>query len=227
MKMNGDDREPLEYRPLFPIAGEVGNLAFFALLDDPDLRTPVALAFPPEKAHPFALWLTTYPPVVAYFGQSRVVERLCEEHIGLYGSLAASWKESLKASSLIHQAISVMATDYLWRYLLWSANRCEGELSLPISAMMGWILHEGASFFLRDYLPLLGKGRNALMEDVAAVAQAARDVQELFAPLSDGFSEEENPYQVIGDLRDAVQIKEAAEELVFSGSAPLPPLSKG
>ncbi len=217
--MNGDGGDRLEYRPLFPIPCEVGNLAFFALLDDPDLRTPIDLAFFPKRAHRFALWLTTYPPVAAYFGQSRVVERLCEEHIGLFGSLATSWKESLKASALIHQAISVMAGDYLWHYLLWCSRRCEGEFSLPISAMMGWFLHEGASFFLKDYLPLLGKGSNALMEDVAAVTQAAREVEETFAPLADGFSEAENPYRIIGDLRGTLQIKEEAEDLIFSSAA--------
>lgn len=226
MNANGDAGEPIEYRPLFPIPSEVGNLAFFALLDDPDLRTPIDLAFPPKKAHHFALWLTAYPPVVAYFGQSRVVERLCEEHIGLFGSLATSWKESFKASTLIHQAISTMASDYLWRYLLWCSKQCAGEFSLPISAMMGWFLHEGASFFLKDYLPLLGKGSNALMDDVAAVAQAAQEVQETFSPLADGFSEEESPYRIIGDLRGTIQLKEEAE-LLFSGNGPFSPFSVG
>ncbi|MDD2677465.1 MAG: hypothetical protein PHP75_08405 [Methylacidiphilaceae bacterium] len=225
MRMNGNGGKPIEYRPLFPIPAEVANLAYFVLLDEPELRTPIGLAFPPKRAHSFALWLTTYPAVVAYFGQSRVVERLCEKHIGLYGSLSASWKESLKASALIHQAISVMAPDYLWHYAAWCSQQCEGEFSLPVSAMMAWFLHEGASFFLEDYLPLLGKGGNALMEDVAAVARAAGEVEETFRPLADGFSEEENPYQTIGDLWGAVQMKEAAEGLIFSGNGPFPPFS--
>ncbi|CAB4243574.1 protein of unknown function [Methylacidimicrobium sp. AP8] len=214
MNANGGGGGPVEYRPLFPIPNEMGNLAFFALLDDADLRTPIDLAFPATKAHRLALWLTTYPPVVAYFGQSPIVERLCEEHIGFFGNLATSWKESLKASALIHQAIAMMASDYLWRYLAWCSQGCAGEFSLPVSAMMGWILHEGASFFLKDYLPLLGKGSNALMEDVAAVAQAAQEVQETFSPLADGFSEKENPYRLIADVRGIIQIKEEAEELV-------------
>ncbi|MDD4933870.1 MAG: hypothetical protein PHO89_10455 [Methylacidiphilaceae bacterium] len=224
---NGDDGERIEYRPLFPIPGEIANLAYFVLLDEPDLRTPIRLAFFSKRAHSFALWLTTYPAVVAYFGQSRVVERLCEKHIGLYGSLATSWKESLKACALIHQGISVMAPDYLWSYAAWCSRQCEGDFSLPISAMMAWFLHEGASFFLEDYLPLLGKGSNALMADVTDVARAAREVEETFAPLADGFSERENPYQVIGDLWGAVQMKEAAEEWIFSGNGPIPPFSAG
>lgn len=223
MNLNGDVDEEIEYRPFFPIPKEVGNLAYFSLLDETDLRTPVKLAFSPERAHSFALWLATYPAVAAYFGQSRVIERLCEKHIGLFGSLSTSWTESLKASALIHQAISVMANDYLWRYLTWCSRHCEGDFALPISVMMGWTLHEGAGFFLEDYLPLLGKGNNALMEDVAAVARAARIVQETFSPLADGLSERENPYQVMGDLRGAIQIKEAAEELIFSGGGPFSP----
>lgn len=63
------------------------------------------------------------------------------------------------------------------------------------------------------------------MEDVAAVARAAAEVEETFRPLADGFSEEENPYQIIGDLWGAVQMKEAAEELIFSGNGPFPPFS--
>ncbi|QSR85022.1 hypothetical protein [Methylacidimicrobium sp. B4] len=224
---NGD-QGPTKYSPLFPIPNEMGNLAFFSLMDDPALRTAVDLRFAPEKAHHLALWLTSYPAVVAYFGQSRTVERLCEEHIGLYGNLSTSWKESLKASALIHHAIFSAASDYLFRYTTWCADSYPGDLALPVSVMIGWMLHEGATFFLKDYVPLFSHASSALIDDLPAVVEAAQVVQEHLSPLADGFSEAENPYRHIADVHSSLQLNQEAEEwFLRSGlSSPSPGQSR-
>jgi hypothetical protein len=192
--------EPFRFRPCIPVPGGSGNLFLFGF-DAPELLEARVIEIPPEVVHDLVYFSSFYPMLVRYFGVSKIVERLCEEHIGFWESLAASWHISLAACCLIHQAVEEAACRLVSLYNLWKEDPGTKEpMYFPFSVMLGWSLHQAAAYYLEDFATWL-ESPNALVPDGPRAKKAAENVRDFFQPFFDLFPKDKSPYLAVLDLQ--------------------------
>lgn len=191
--------EDFRFGPALPVPASMGNLFVFGL-DLPELVEARLIEIPPETAEQLVYFCSFYPMLFEYFGYSRTVERICEEHIGHWQSLAVSWHASLAACCLIHQAVTEAASRLVSLFNPWKKETNGKEpFYFPMSVLLGWSLHQAAGFYLEDLADFAGDP-NALVPNGQRAKESAKAVQQFFQPFFDLFPKDRSPYFAVLDL---------------------------
>ena len=172
---------------------------FFGITD-PSYTEARYIDFSRDIVPKFYSFLSIYPSIAAFYGNSLQIERLSKKYSMVLRDLSKAVHAVHCATCLINQAINAWAPKFCMGSSQWHKESNDPDMAYPLSAMMGWSIREAADYYIHDYAPRMS-APHPLARDPKALALIAADVRSYFSPFAELFSDEENPYTAIMDLQ--------------------------